>query len=209
MNKNLLIITWSVLMLPELSAQSKLGVENYQYWSQPGGGSIVPILHFHTGNNWYAELRYNYEDERTLSLFTGRSFKGGNKMAFQLIPLVGYSTGVFSGVSIGLNADIDWEKLYLSSQSQFSKANQGNDGNFFFSWSEAGHSIGEHFFAGIAGQYTCDAVVSVFQAGLLAGVTIKDFSFPVYVFMPFSNDRFFILGVNYEYSFKKKKTIKP
>lgn len=195
-------------MLPEAYAQSKLGVEQYQYLNQPGAGAVVPVLHFSSRNNWYAELRYNYEETGALSLFAGRSFSGGKSITYTMTPMIGFSTGGFTGISVALNTDIEWKDFYLSSQTQYSRDMNKNEDNFFFNWSELGYSINEYFFTGIAAQYTRDHSGEEFHPGVIAGLSIKDFSFPLYVFNPFLRGQYFILGVSYEYSFKKRKQVK-
>jgi hypothetical protein len=96
-------------------AQSKWVIENYNYLGQPGSGVVVPMLHFETKKNWYAELRYNYEDNQTISFFGGKTFKGGNNFEYSLTPLAGFSAGRFTGVSFGTNADAEWKNFYFSS----------------------------------------------------------------------------------------------
>ena len=56
----------------------KLVIENYNYPGQLGAGAVVPMIHFETRKNWYAEPRYNYEDIRTISFFGDKTFKGEN-----------------------------------------------------------------------------------------------------------------------------------
>ncbi len=209
MKKTLLVISWSILMLPELCAQSKLGMEHYQYWNQPGEGAVVPVLHFSTRDNWYAELRYNYEEASTLSLFAGRSFSGGKSITYAMKPMIGFSTGGFTGISVGFNGDMEWKDFYLSSQNQYSLATKENADNFFFSWSELGYTFHKNFFAGVAVQYTVEQGPEEFHPGLMAGINIKDFSFPFYVFNPFDPGQYFIMGVSYEYSFKKRNKARP
>ena len=68
--------------------------------------------------------------------------------------MLGISFGEFQGISIASNTDIEWNNLYLSSQTQYSFSTDANNDNFFFSWSEAGVSITENVFAGLAIQYT-------------------------------------------------------
>lgn len=186
-------------------AQSKWVFENYNYIQQQDAAVFVPMLHFETKNNWYAELRYNYEDMKTVSLFTGKMLTGGGDLSYTLTPMIGYSIGNFTGVSLAANADLEWKNLFFSSQSQFSKATRNTAGDFFFNWSELGYSIGDHAFAGVAMQYTAEAGAQYFEPGFLAGLSFKNISIPFYAFSPFSKDRYFVLGLNVEYNLKKRK----
>ena len=204
MNKSLLIIIWSILMQHELSAQSKWVFENYNYWGQPGTTSVVPIIRFEAKNNWHAELRYNYEELQTLSVFGGRTFNAGDQLHIGITPLAGFSAGKFTGISAGVNTDIKWKKMYLSAETQYSAAIKNKEHNFLFTWSELGYNVTSHFFAGVSYQYTGITQTTESNPGLFAGLNWKGFSIPFYVFNPFATGKYFVLGVNYECYLKKK-----
>lgn len=203
----LIAILWLLLfclLLPNKSqAQSKWVIENYNYLGQPGAGAVVPMIHFETRKNWYAELRYNYEDLQTISFFAGKTFKGGKNFEYSITPLVGFSAGTFTGISAGANVDAEWKNYYFSSQTQYSAGTKKEVADFFFSWSEAGYNISEHFFAGLAMQYTRQIGFNNFEPGFVAGLEINNFSFPVYVFSPFHPGTYYVIGVNYQYHLKK------
>jgi hypothetical protein len=205
MNRNLLIITWIIMMQHNVSAQTKWGFENYNYWGHQTPGVFVPIVHFETKENWYAELRYNYEDIQTLSLYSGKIFAGGHSVQYSVTPMLGLSVGKFTGVSLATNAEAAWKDFYVSSQTQYSMAAKRNATNFFFSWSELGYNVSRNFFTGLASQYTLQTGRNDFEPGFLAGLNFKNVSFPFYVFSPFRAGRYFVLGLNYEYKLKKKE----
>jgi hypothetical protein len=161
-------------------------------------------MHFQAKNNWYAELRHNYEDVNTVSLFAGKAFTGGNEVTFSIIPLLGYSIGKFCGPSLALNTETEWKKLFFSSQNQYSISTKVKKESFFFTWTEAGYSISEWLFTGITLQYTRLSAQNIFEPGLLAGLSFKNVSFPCYIFNPFQRKHYFVLGLNYEFSFKER-----
>jgi hypothetical protein len=200
----MVLITILSLFSFNAAAQSKWVFEHYNYIRQPDEAVFVPMFHFETEKKWYAEVRYNYEDAGTVSLFAGKSIVGGNELSYTVTPMVGYSLGRFTGASLATNFDAEWKNFYLSAQSQYSAATKKDITNFFFNWSEIGYSISDHFFTGLAMQYTLQDGLKDFQPGLLAGLNFKGISFPVYVFSPFDQKRYFIVGLNYEYNFKKK-----
>jgi hypothetical protein len=184
-------------------AQSKFGIENYNYWGQSNENVIVPMIHIETKKNWYAEVRYNYEDAQTLSLFGGKTFTGGKSLQYSITPMTGASFGNFTGLSFAANAEVEWKNFYLSSQTQYSIATRINNDNFFFSWSELGYNISDHIFGGLAIQYTRQQEMNKTEPGFVAGLNFKGVSIPFYVFSPFKPGRYFVLGLNYEYKFKK------
>jgi hypothetical protein len=195
----------------DIQAQEKIGAELYYYYKTTP--AIQPLIHMQSANSWYAELRYNYEDAKTLSLYGGKTFSGGNYIQYTITPMAGLSTGRFTGVSLAFKGDLEWQDLFLSSQTQHSIAIRTNDSlaakknasNFSFSWSELGYNFSDHFFAGLAMQYSRQANENDFEPGLLAGLSFNSLSFPCYVFSPFRPGRYFVLGVNYEFNLKKKK----
>ena len=204
-NAVLLNLLFCLLLSSTGRAQSKWVIENYNYVGQPGAGTVVPMIHFETSKNWYAELRYNYEDNQTISFFLGKTFKAGKSFEYSLTPLIGFSAGSFTGISFGTNADAEWKNWYISSQTQYSKATKDDVADFFFSWSEIGYNISKYFFTGLAMQYTKQKGLNEFEPGFVAGLQLKDFSFPVYVFSPFRTGCYFVVGVNYQYNKKANK----
>jgi hypothetical protein len=200
MNRILLILVNILLMQYTLSAQSKLLLENYYYKDN----SFVPMIHVETKNNWYAELRYNYEDAETFSLYAGKMFKAGNEAVISITPLLGYAAGKFTGPSLALNVDMEWKGLFFSSQNQYSRSIRSREESFFFSWAEAGYSVSDVFFTGITMQYTRLGNQDILDPGFLTGLSFKNISFPCYLFKPFQRDRYFVLGLNYEFNLKRR-----
>jgi hypothetical protein len=205
MNKRLLIIIGSILMQLNVSAQAKAGLEVYKYMHAQIEGSFQPLAHIQTAKNWYGELRYNYEDAKTLSLYGGRTFTDSGCLQYTFTPMVGFSAGRFGGISFAFNTETDWRKFYFASQTQYSIAIKKNSESFFFSWSEAGYTVCEHFYTGLAMQYTLQAGLNEFEPGFLAGLHFGDLYIPFYVFGPFHSGRYFVLGLIYELKFEKKK----
>jgi hypothetical protein len=194
----------AVLSASVATAQSKWVFEQYNYIRQPEESAFVPMVHFQAKNNWYGELRYNYEDAQTLSLFGGRTISGGNSLTWSFTPMAGYSIGKFTGVSAGVNNEAEWNDFYFSAQSQYSKATKTEISSFFFNWSEAGYAFSDYFYSGIAMQYTRQLKKGYLEPGIVAGLCFRNFSLPFYVFNPLKSDCYFVLGLNYEYNLKKK-----
>jgi hypothetical protein len=192
-----------MLVQHSLTAQSKWGFEDYHYLDQPANSAIVPVVHFQTPKELYAELRYNYEAGQTLTLLGGKTWQGGSMISYVITPMAGFSAGMFTGFTFGVNADVGWKHLYFSSQTQQSVTTDKNNSGFFFSWSELGVEIAGQFFGGAAIQYTRQEGCTVLDPGIVAGCRIKKFSFPCYVFNPFRRDTHIVLGINYEWSFNK------
>jgi hypothetical protein len=187
-----------------LVAQSKLGMENYYYTGLPGNSSVVPMVHLETKRSFRGELRYNYEDARTFSLFAGKTIGGGKALEYHISPMIGFSTGLFRGISVAVNTEMEWKGLYLTSQNQLSMSTRNDKGSFIFSWSELGYNISDHFFGGIAMQYTIANGGNKAEPGFLAGFCLDKITIPFYAFSPFDHERYFVAGLIIECDLKKK-----
>ena len=186
-------------------AQAKSGVENYNFLSRGQKHVWMPVLHYETRQGVYAELRYNYEDVQTLSIFGGKTIRGSKSLIYVITPMVGFSIGKFTGFSLAANTEFEWSKFYLSCQSQYSIATEKNTPSFFFNWSEIGYNLSPTFFAGLAMQYTGERNMSDMKPGLMMGLNFNNFSLPCYFFKPFGLESFFIVALNFECNFKKRK----
>jgi hypothetical protein len=204
MNKALLLIVVSMMMRHLAGAQAKAGIEQYSYSGMPLSEAIVPVYHIQSANNWYGELRYNYEDAQTLSIYAGKTINSGKTLQLSITPLLGFSTGRFTGISLAANSEISWKQFYISSQSQYSRGIKKGSASFLFNWSELCYTISPHFFSGLSMQYTRQSGQTDIEPGVMAGLTFNTISIPFYVFSPFRQGQYFILGINYEYNFKKK-----
>jgi hypothetical protein len=186
-------------------SQAKTGFENYNFLGQGQEYVWMPVVHYQAKKGFYTELRYNYEDFQTLSLYGGKTFGGGDHLQYSFTPMVGISTGKFKGISFAMNTETEWKNFYVSSQTQYSKGIQKNSNDFFFNWSELGYTISRNFFGGVALQFTREGGTNDPEPGFLAGLNLGNISIPVYLFRPFNQGRYFIVGLNYEFDFKNKK----
>ncbi len=195
MKKTLLIITWSIMMLHKLSAQSKHGVENYNILT-PGKESVwVPVIHFEGRKNFYAEARYNYEDVNTASVYAGKSFEGGKKITYNITPMAGVVFGRFNGVSAAVNTSADYRQLNVSAQIQYTINTSGMREHFFYNWCEISHRFFKKLYGGASLQQTLVRNNRMqHEAGALLGFNAGKFTVPLYVFNPFTQSRHFIAG---------------
>jgi hypothetical protein len=182
-------------------SQAKSGVENYSLLSRGENYVWMPVIHYQSKKGIYAELRYNYEDLNTVSVYGGKTFAGGKTLQFSVTPMVGFAVGQFNGVSIATNTEVEWRSIYLSSQTQYSIATQVGEPDFFFTWSELGYNISRHLYGGFAIQYTKQQAFSDTEPGIVLGFNFRNFSIPVYAFSPLSSNPNFIIGLNYVFNF--------
>lgn len=185
--------------------QAKSGVENYNMISRGKGYLWMPVVHYQTKKGIYAEMRYNYDDVHTFSVYGGKTITGGNKMAYTITPMAGFSIGDFRSISIAAKMDLSYQKFFFSTETQYSYSLENDKPGFFFAWPEAGIDLSELFFAGLAAQYTLQQNAGDFEPGVFVGVNFKNISIPLYIFNPFRSNNYLVLGLNYEYNLKKSK----
>lgn len=193
-----IILTCSFPIL--LFSQVKTAVEQYHVVGANRRYLPMSIAHIQTGNNWYAEGRYNYEELRTFSLYLGKTFSGNDALSYDVTPLLGGAIGNFNGVSTGLNVDLDYRKFFISLQTQYSFSTDQRLDNFFYNWSELGYQPLKWLYGGVSVQHTrLYNTEAVLEPGILLGCTFSKFSIPVYSFSPFNKNRYFMLGLTVEW----------
>jgi len=216
MKKYSVLLICSIAAQLFLHAQDKIGAELYTYFGVKP--TIQPLVHFQANSNWYGELRYNYEDLKTVSLYGGKTFSGGSNFEYSITPMIGYSTGRFTGLSLAFNAEAEWKSFYLSSQTQHSIATRKNDPssvkkseeNFFFSWSELGYQPLRWMYAGVSLQHTqLYKTTASLEPGVLLGFSVKQWSIPIYGFNVFGSEQYFVVGVNWEWKKGVKSKSNP
>jgi hypothetical protein len=181
-------------------------MENYNMLSADKTYSWVPVIHYQSAGGFYSEMRYNYEDERTISLYAGKKIFAGRQKQIELLPMAGLSAGKFSGFSLAFNAEVETGDIFLSVETQYSFSFKKQAPGFLFNWSEAGFNIGNNFFAGSALQTTIEKGLTEIHPGVMAGFVFGNFIIPVYLFKPFNHDKWLQIGINYEHIIRRKKS---
>jgi hypothetical protein len=83
----------------------------------------------------HLETRYNYEALRTASLWAGYAMRGGERVEWELTPMVGAVFGATDGIAPGYGASISWWKLDAYSEGEYVFARTAVD-SFVYHWSE-------------------------------------------------------------------------
>jgi hypothetical protein len=102
----------------------------------------------------HIEARYNYEALDTGSLFAGWKFSGGDKLTYDLTPILGGVFGATQGIAPGFEASLAYgiADLYIESEYVFDTG--AKDDSFAYAWSELGFSPLEWLRFGLVGQRT-------------------------------------------------------
>ncbi|MBN8249701.1 MAG: hypothetical protein J0L84_19955 [Verrucomicrobia bacterium] len=133
----------------------------------------------------HLEARYNYEALETGSFWAGVNLAAGDRVAFELTPMLGGIFGDTTGIAPGYEGSIGWWWLELYSEGEYMADLGNSDGSFFYNWSELTLTPVEWLHFGLVTQrtraYTSDREV---QRGLLVGVSFWRASLTTYVFNP-------------------------
>ncbi len=133
----------------------------------------------------HLEARYNYEDQNTGSVWIGYNFSGGEKLAWEITPMLGGVFGDTTGVAPGYKGSLSWWRFELYSEGEYVIDTGDTSASYFYNWSEFTFSPFDHFRFGLATQrthaYQSDRDL---QRGLMIGYTYKHLDFSAYVFNP-------------------------
>lgn len=183
--------------------QGRVGFEEYYYTGQRLSSAQVPKVYYQGQNNWYGEVRYNYEAEQSFSVYTGRTFSRQDTLSYYFTPMAGIVAGKCKGGSAGMNMGVGYRSLSFSSVFEYNFL--GKDRSFFFNWSELGYQLTGHVYAGLALQQTCIYnKATAWEPGLQIGLSLGKWVFPVYAFNPAANKRYFVLGITREWEHHKQ-----
>jgi len=153
-------------------------------------GYIVPESRDYVNPNFTAdrgalhlEARYNYEGLETSSLWVGYNLSFGEKLVFEISPMLGGVFGNLTGIAPGYNLVLSYKHFSLSSQSEYFFDPGNSSGNYFYTWSELTYSPWDWLRAGMVVQrtkaYKSDLDI---QRGFLVGVSYKRVDFTTHVF---------------------------
>lgn len=102
----------------------------------------------------HAEVRYNYEDFDTVSLWFGYNLSAGTAVTFEFTPMVGAVVGHTDGVAPGYKASLAWRAVDFSSETEFVIDARESSDSFIYTWSEAAVSPAEWIRTGLVVQRT-------------------------------------------------------
>jgi hypothetical protein len=149
----------------------------------------------------HLEARYNYEALDSGSLFVGWKFSGGEKLAYELTPILGGVFGQKEGIAPGVEASLAYGIADFYIESEYVRDLEVREDSFTYAWSELGFSPLEWLRFGLVGQrtmvYQSDRDI---QRGFFSQVIYGKVTLGVYVFNPDdSDDRFevFSLGAKF------------
>jgi hypothetical protein len=137
----------------------------------------------------HLEARYNYETQDSGSLFAGWTFSGGNKLAWEVTPMLGAVFGQKQGVAPGLEAALNYGIVDFYTESEYVRDAEVKEDSFTYSWNELGITPLEWLRFGLVTQrsmvYQSDRDI---QRGFFAQVMVKKATLGFYIFNPDDSD---------------------
>ena len=189
-----------------VSGQAKSGIENYHYMGNNINYTWAPVVHNLTEKGMYTEMRYNYEEARTASLYLGKIFNTNGDIGTSFTPAAGIVVGKYTGASVALNTELSYRNVFFNSQAQYTISAQKTTNNFYFNWSDLYYMSTPWLFTGVAMQQTGVYNTALkTETGVLMGFTKGKWTIPVYLFNVLNDQKYFIVGVNVEWEKINKK----
>jgi len=143
----------------------------------------------------HLEARYNYEAPDTGSAWIGYNFGVGEKVSFELTPMLGAVFGDTTGLAPGYKLTLSWWKLELYTEGEYVFDTDDSSESFFYTWSEFTLAPVDWFRFGVVIQrtklYETDFDI---QRGALIGFSFKRVDLTAYFFNP-DEDPIVVLGV--------------
>lgn len=149
----------------------------------PHGQSYVSPTLSADRDTLHLEARYNYEAQRTGSLWAGYNFSKGKTFVVDATPMIGGVFGKVNGIAPGLELTLSYKKLQFYSANEYIFDTDTKAGNFFYTWTQLTYSPVKWLTAGYVVQRTRAYQTGlVIQRGLLVGFTVKKLSFTTQIF---------------------------
>jgi hypothetical protein len=131
----------------------------------------------------HLEGRYNYEAQRTASLWAGYNLSWGKKVTLDVTPMIGGVFGNVNGIAPGLEFTATYKKLQLYSANEYIFDTGTNAGDFFYTWTQLTCSPRPWFTFGYVMQRTRAYQTPLdIQRGFLVGFTRKKVSLTTQIF---------------------------
>ena len=152
-------------------------------------------------HSWlHLEARYNYEDQRTGSLWAGYNFTAGKTLQLAITPMIGGVFGRTTGIAPGCEVSLTYKKIAFSSSNEYVFDTTKASGSFFYSWPQLTYSPVSWFRFGGVAQHTKAYHTSLnTQRGFLVGVNLKKLEFTTYIFDPELSTATTVLEMGYSF----------
>jgi hypothetical protein len=161
------------------------------YYIFPDASNTATVIGYADHDALHLEARYNYENEKSVSLFGGYRFDFGQQVTCGFTPMLGVLIGPTSGLVPGLEVEIAWKKFDLYSESEYVLDLGDGEGHYFYTWAELAISPIEHLRTGISANRTRLYETQFdLQRGVFVEYSFSRISTGIHYFNPFSSEDF-------------------
>jgi hypothetical protein len=138
---------------------------------------------FTADSDWlHLEVRYNYEDLETGSVWMGYNFAGGSAVAWEFTLMLGGVFGVTNGTAPGFRGALAWWKVDLYSEGEYVFDAGDSTDSYFYNWSELTLTPVDWLRVGLVTQRTRVYEMGRYiQRGPLVGITYKKLDVTAYL----------------------------
>jgi hypothetical protein len=156
---------------------------------------------FTADRDWlHLEGRYNYENQRTGSLWAGYNFSTGHNLVLEVTPMFGIVFGNVTGVAPGYELSLSYSKIELTSQGEYVFDTGDSNASFFYSWNELTYSPTEWCHVGLVSQRTRAYQTPLdVQRGVSLGFAYRKWDYTTYVFNAGWTDPTVVLALTYKF----------
>jgi hypothetical protein len=166
----------------------------------PQGQSYVSPTFTADHDKLHVEARYNYEAQRTGSLWAGYNLSRGKKLVLEVTPMIGGVFGDVNGIAPGLEFTGTYKKVELYSANEYIFDTSTKERNFFYTWTQLTYSPLEWFTVGYVVQRTRAYQTPLdIQRGLLVGFAHKKVNFTTQIFNVGQADPTMVLSLGYNF----------
>jgi len=165
-----------------------------------GGDTTTSAIAVADRGPLHLEGRYGYEAKDSRSAFVGWTFSGGDKLAWELTPIVGGGWGPVHAFIPGFEASLSWGRFDVYTEAEFVRDHATHENDYNYSWNELGFKATEHVRLGLAGQRTrAYGVDRDFQRGPFVQLSWKRATLGAFWFNPGSHEQVFVgsIGVSF------------
>jgi hypothetical protein len=174
-----------------------LGAYGYLGAGEPAYGSST----LSADHNWlHLEARYNYENLKTGSLWTGYNFVVGHKLVFQVTPMFGVVFGKTTGIAPGYELSLTYKRFELYSEGEYVCNTKDKRDTFFYSWNELRYSPLNWLHFGFVDQGSkVHRTEFEGRRGVSLGFSRQHIDYTTYVFITGSGGPSVVLALSYTF----------
>jgi hypothetical protein len=166
----------------------------------PGGQSYFSPTFTGDRDTLHVEARYNYEAQKTGSLWVRYDLSVGKKLELDATPMIGEVFGNVNGIAPGLELTVTYKKIQLYSANEYIFDTDTKAGNFFYTWTQLTYSPKPWFAFGYVVQRTRAYQTPLdIQRGLLVQFTRKKMTFATQIFNLGQADPTVVLSLGYSF----------